>query len=510
MISTNRHALIFADTMLRNETRMSMTARNYRRLPVCYGRHRWIRLGLLRATSIAVLISCSSLASAKTDIRIPSLDADVSVDTTVTAGVGVRTTHADRRLIGKSFDSSGRPKGGIGTDVNEDGNLNYSKGDVFTAPVQAFSRVTMTHDDYRLVASARAWADFETLYGEIPQGNIPNGYRANARLSDRGFNRLNRFAGVRLWEAYASGTWKISPSASVDAKVGRSVLNWSISKSFNAQGAITPIDLSAARMPGVVARDEVAIPTGMLNLSATVDGATVGGFYQFERSVDNLPACGTFFGVLDVGFDAGCSGLSANTFFPTPASALPADAARYDNDAFGLAAGAVLPRKGDVYIGVHSQFGISAAFKPVAGLDVRIYFLNLASRLPYITAITGDVAAFQRPDPIFVAAGAPAGYAGTASFLKTAGYRFDYPGNIRTFGANFTFTQGGNTVGAQVDFSDNLPVQLNTADVIEQIFGAGPLVPRVLGMPPGSFSNGYDRLRSLNLMVTASMIFRKY
>ena len=423
-----------------------------------------------------------------------------TLETTVTGGVTVRTNNPDPRLIGTSFGSNGQPKGGLAqADVNDDGDLNYRKGSVAGAPIKLFSRLKLDDGNYGVVVSTRALVDPSLLSGDVPQGNDPNGYRANTPLSDSGFNALNRFANIVPWEAYATGNWPVGKSA-LTLSAGREAMDWSKALFFVDASHISPLDLTALNEPGVLTDREVNIPVGVIDAKYKLaDGLEFEGFWQFEERKDNLPACGTFYSVVDIGFDPTCGGVNANVFLGINAARLPASAAAYDTDGYSAANGYQIPRSRDTTTGSASQGGLAIRYHLApADVDMSLYFLNLESRVPLLSAHT-DVNPNGSKAPIasLLALGAPLSYAATVPLLRNINYNFEYPSNIRTLGFNATGSIYGWKTSAELEYTDNLPVQLNPDDVLTGIVaGVGPSVRRIV---PGvdAYLQGYDRVHSV-------------
>ncbi len=418
-----------------------------------------------------------------------------TIETTFTGGLTVRTNNPDPRLYGTSFGSSGNLKGGLAQgDVNDDGDLNYRKGSIVDSPLKMFSRLKLEDRNYSVVVSTRAFVDPSLLNEDVPQGNFPNGYQANASLSDRGFTALNKFDNIVPWEAYATGTWSVDKNI-LTLSAGREAVNWSKALFFVDASHISPLDITSLNEPGVLTDREADIPIGVIDANyKLVDGLEFEGFWQFEQRNDNLPACGTFYSVLDIGFDPSCAGVNGNVFLSIDGAKLPASAAAYDTDGYSAANGYEIRRSSDLSAGSAEQGGVAVRYHlaPV-GVDMSLYFVNLESRVPLFDAHTNVNGSIKPPNAALLALGAPLSYAGTVSALQDLNYNFDYPGNIRTVGFNATGSIYAWKTSVEVEYTDNLPVQLNAPDVLTGALGAGPDAHRVI---PGvdEFFQSYDRL----------------
>ena len=130
----------------------------------------------------------------------------LSVKGSVTAGTAYRTVSQDTDLLPNVNSSQ---VGITGTAITpttgrnqDDGNLNFSKGDPVSQVVNGYLSLEYKSGDYGGLASAKAWYDYALEKAGRPWGNIPNGYAPNAPLSDAGAQPRTRFSGVALDNLY--------------------------------------------------------------------------------------------------------------------------------------------------------------------------------------------------------------------------------------------------------------------------------------------------------------------
>ena len=82
--------------------------------------------------------------------------------------------------------------------VADDGNLNYRKGDVVSAPVSWLTDFELRwRNQYGLFVRARAWYDYELNKGGVPHGHMNNGFVPGARLSDANMYSAEQFDGIQ-------------------------------------------------------------------------------------------------------------------------------------------------------------------------------------------------------------------------------------------------------------------------------------------------------------------------
>lgn len=422
------------------------------------------------------------------------------------AGAGIRTTGASRHLVGKGFRSDGVPKGGDGSDTSDDGNLNYGAGDAYSGLFKLSSRIEAHWRDLGLAVSGRAWYDAVQKDGDVPQGNVANGFRPDAPLGDGGFSTSNRFSGVMLLDAYVHGGRQLGASVRWDARIGRQRIKWGEGLFFAGIDQANPFDYTTLRRPGTDAASEAQLPVEMVwNRFAFDNGLSVEGFWQWKWRAAELDPCGTFWSGTDIGIDAGCAGLQSNAYYPINAG--HAEAGPWLSDGFMNAAGAYLPRGTDIPGKDGGQFGLALRYDAAAlGTEFGAYFMRYNARTPILDATTPDAALVQPGLAArLVAAGVPLAYAQLSTRLSTITESWQYPGGIRLFGLSASTRWRQWKFGAEASLADDLPVQLNTADMFRALTASGgPIGARTLGQPGGFLLEGYDRFRKVQLQFNAT------
>ena len=463
--------------------------------------------------SIVILMGCMSVAYGQTfKIEVGTSEIKGNLATTVTEGVGIRTSDPAANLIGTSFGSNGKPKGGTGSETTDDGDLNFRKGDVFSTPTKVFTRLNLTDGRYSVVVSTRAWVDATLETTSFSEGNTPGLNSYNKTLSDNRFRNLNKFANIAPWEAYGMAKWSLPNDALFSVNVGRQDLNWSTARFFLDSSHVNAVDAGVPGQPGALLDRELDIPLGLVSVGyKTASGLGFEGFYQLENRVINVPGCGTFFSEMNVGLDPGCSGMVANNFTGVNALYLPSSYAVWDNSAYSLAHNDVLPEGPVLYHATHNQGGLAIRYHVKSlNLDTTVYAMNLASRLPSVGAITStNPNAGATPDAGLLQVGAPASYAAFVSVIRTIHYLWDYADNIHTFGANASTKLHGWNTAAEIEYVPNQAVGINAADTLMTTLGeTTPLSHRdaTLLQEPGSYLRGYDRYHNLRVDMNAMRV----
>jgi len=459
----------------------------------------------------AVLLGGMSTGYAQTfSVDIGKTEITGNLSTTVTAGTGIRTKDPTASLIGTSFGNNGKPKGGTGAETNDDGDMNFRRGDVFASPTKIFTRLNLTDGRYSIVLSTRAWVDATLETATVSQGNIPGENAHNQTLSDFRFTNMNKFANVAPWEAYGSARWSLGNDNPLSIRVGRQTMNWSVAHFFIDASHLNPVDLSALEEPGSLPDREVNIPTGFLDAKYKMNsGVEIEGFYQLEQRPFNLPGCGTFYSEKNIGTDPGCNAVIFTEFIGVNALYLPASYAVWDNSAYAVSHGDYDPRLSDRYYSEHKQGGLTVRYHVKAlNLDTSIYLLNLESRIPIVDAAkSNNPSAWLSPDPELLSLGAPTKVAALATVAKSIPYFFQYPGDIHTIGVNATTKLHGWHLATEMEYTPNQAVQVSPVDVILSYYGlTTPFTPRVASKAAGSVTNDFDRLHNVRADVNVMRV----
>lgn len=440
-------------------------------------------------------------------------DFSITTNVTVSAGVTVRTENRSSESI---FSGNGAAIGVAGraqSATQDDGNLNFDKGDLVSAPFTALADIEFNYrDDIGFFLRGKAVFDAVLENKRVPHGHAPNGYARGQRLDDEGFNTKAQFSNVDILDAFAFYNTEIADTP-VEFRVGRQVVSWGEGVFIqNGINSINPVDVSAFRRPGVQLKEGL-VPLGMLyaNVGAT-DNLSIEGFWNFEWQQTQLDGCGTFFSTADV-IAQGCNQLSlasvgqvvgplvnaqgaAGVAALTPAIAqvqaaiqaagnnqqliavlqgqltalqtqLGQAQAIANNDfstdegssnaiALATTGGFFVPRSADIGPDDFSgdQFGIAARYY-VDEIDTEfgLFFTRLDSRTPILGFTEGS----------FVAA--PGNLPALGVTPGAATYFAEYPESINTLGISAAGTFFGVALAGEFSYRPNHPVQINTNDL---------------------------------------------
>lgn len=439
------------------------------------------------AAAIAVVISAHEHANAM------PLELDdgweANWNTTVSVGSVWRAQEPDRGLYSAGGGGAVGLLGGTGGALSDAGNLNYSEGDRVSTLLKVITELGVRKDEMGGMLRIKAWHDQALDNESAAYGNQANGYKAGSALSDSGFPSLQRFENVRLMDAYVYNTFDVADKP-LQLRLGNQVINWGESLFVQGVNQINPIDVSALRKPGTEIK-EAFLPVwaayGNLGLGG---GKSVEAFYQFGWEGMNVDGCGTYWSSVDsnVSADAGaCNKVALGT-------SKSAAAAIASNEYVPLVDG----RKGRK----SGQFG--AAFKlPADEIDTEFgfYAMNVNSRAPIISSRTGSgtiVSGFLHPimaDQVLAGATSSAAY-------------WEYPNDVQYYGVSAATNIAGWSVGGELSYTPNLPVQRNANDMLTgMLTGKGPLGSLYSGTGSGVDVAGFDRLQKGQLQINGIKTF---
>lgn len=442
---------------------------------------------LIKPLSIAV--TCISAGSANAVSFQTENGWEGQWNTTLSIGSQWRAEGQDSALYNSFNGASVGKSGGTGGPVDA-GNLNYDKGDRFSTIGKFVTDLSMRNGDLGGFIRVKGWYDYTLDHEDVNYGNYSNGYQKKP-LDDDGFSDLQKYKGLYLLDSYVYNTFYFDDTP-VQARLGRQVVNWGESLYIQGINQINPLDVPALRRPGTELK-EALIPVwmGYLNIGLPA-GISMEAFYQLKYESTEVEGCGHYwsvtegnigqsFGDCDVGVLLGGAGTSEDRI----------NSGRY-----------VPQYKGDKPSD-SGQWGLSFRI-PVDALDgeVGLYYMNYHSRTPYLSVRNGNPGSPKQFD------GAQSVVVGATG--QTPGPAWEYPEDIRLFGASFTTAIGGWSIGSELSYSPNQPVQLNGADLLNgAVGGVGPLaeLQQAVMLEGASMTEGWDRYEKTQFQVNGVNLF---
>jgi uncharacterized protein DUF1302 len=388
---------------------------------------RWHKLAKL-PLAVAVAAAVSAPVSA---FQFYMGDVEASFDTTLTAGASWRVEDRDSRQTAQgNMQPYGSTPSAVGTGKGassnnfDDGNWNFDKGDTYSKIVKGTSELLLSYENYGGFIRGRYWYDFQLKDGDMAFDDAGQ----QRQLSVDG----DKYAsGGQLLDAYVWGDFELGEMP-LNMRLGRQVVSWGESTFiFNGINVINPVNVNAIRAPGAEVKDAL-MPVNMFYSSLGItENITVEGYVQLEWEKTRIDDCGTFFSTNDFVAD-GCGPVLL-------AGQLP-DAVAYDD-------GYIAPRLADEEADDTDQFGLAVRWyvPELNDTEFGFYFVQYHSRVPLIS---GVVAAKDEGETF-------------------PSYFIDYPEGLQMYGVSFnTSTESGYSIGGEVSYKKDLPMQWNSFELI--------------------------------------------
>ncbi|SDR98736.1 Protein of unknown function [Halopseudomonas xinjiangensis] len=402
-------------------------------------------------------------------------------DSQLSIGASMSTQSADKRFIHWGTSVDGVPQNGQAlARTSDDGRLNYEAGDVFSKIFRGVHDLELNYGDSGAFFRGKYWYDFETK----------DGSQRFYDIDDDGRDPLVKGSGVELLDAFVYHNYFIGNNPG-NVRLGRQVVSWGESTFIgNSINSINPIDVAAFRRPGAEIKEGL-LPVEMLYLSqGLTENLSMEAFYQLKWQETVLDNCGTFFGSDTLA--TGCNDRLVYAGVDLPQgdprlngriiSRAMKDQQASDSGQYGVAFRWFVPALND------TEFGL--------------YAMNYHSRTPIYSNIAGTFAATQSPAQL---------QPGLGGVVGAAGYFFEYPEDIRLYGMSFQTSIAGTSVGGEISYRPNMPMQINTGDMSRTALLAAVGIPgsdnthRGLEgqVAPGGYIQGYEREEFYQAQVTA-------
>ncbi|MES1943115.1 hypothetical protein PC39_03292 [Salinisphaera sp. PC39] len=315
---------------------------------------------------------------------------------------------------------------GIQSMNHDDGNLNYDKWEVTQAPFQVtqdlelnFAGDLFFFSDITFFGRYNAFHDFANYDREQ---YYPNFYTPADRAEDDarrdsgeyGFptsgrpvfresgDKWNEYLGqdIDLLDFYVSGYFPV-PFLGNDAKltIGEQTINWGESTLLvvNSLNTINPPNVNALYRPAFLELATVFEPVGAIKVSMPLTlNTSFEMFYQYDWEKVEIPPRGGFLSFIDVTLGADDNNIAPN-FAQTADD--PEGNARVEQQLLT----AIADIDGEVPVHEKNasrggQYGFAYTwFLPAFnnGTELRFYYANYHSRLPYFSAYAGDESCWQ-------------------------------------------------------------------------------------------------------------------
>jgi hypothetical protein len=416
---------------------------------------------------------------------------------------------------------------------NDDGNMNYDKGDLTQAVGKLAMDITAHYRGFDLFVRGYGFYDAENHNRQDFNNNIQTANTTSgAGQIRRGIGEANKRArngatenqigvGARLLDAYVSTSFPLGEDRDVTVKLGSQNINWGESTLLvvGSLNSFSTPNVNSLYRPAFLDIAEVLEPTPALLVSTSLfENVTVEAFYQYAWKPAEIPPAGSYLSTVDVGSDNQRDYIFLD-FGKTPED--PDRLALPDQ----IMLSAITETSGTIELLPENraknsgQFGISLKYYAEwlnSGTELALYAGRYHSRLPYLSFYEGDYGCLSGPDALqpaavsptktlqdtlgvigacqgldtalFISNALPGAIApgvrdqnvaatGDAFVLDTVKARLEYPENIDLYGFSFNTAFGDISLQGEVAYRPNQPLQVDDTDLafaaLQNIFPRG-------------------------------------
>lgn len=417
---------------------------------------------------------------------------------------------------------------------NDNGNLNYERGEIVNAAVRFAPRLQLTHEYFGIDIGAVAFYD---PVNDDRDDYHPSNIEDNNGFQPRYTPRSREVRGavghdVTLLDAYLSTHLPLPGERELQLKIGNQLLALGTSTllTLNSLNTVNPPDTNRLFVPGSDVRDVFRrVPLLSFGTSLT-ESVAVQGFYQFVWEPAEIPAVGTYYSTNDA---VGIGGYYNVVLFgksrEDPDNVAGVEERTPGNASLLSNAGRTLFRGQDREPSNGGQYGVSFNYLAdwLDNTSFDFTYLRLHSRLPvasFIAAQKGCSSDAQNSAEALVACeGFSLSPAGTEVLpIDTVSYFYDYPEGIQSFGFSFAASLGEVAWTGELVYRPSQPLQVDVLDLgfaaLQPVFPASTLDFGVTAIPgrrvatpdyvetryrgntqvqPGQFIRGYENFRTL-------------
>ena len=504
------------------------------------------------------------------DFSLSSLDLTGRFAAQVSAGVTVRTENRSNDLVGKTnlpgqqqfCEDRAIPPGtapgvncttvagnaaylslpGAAGINNDNGNLNYDKGDIVNALFRFAPRLQLTHPRFGIDLSAVGF--YDPINYDFTEYH-PNNFEDNNGFQPRHTKRSKAAReeiglGVKLLDAFISTDLPLPGGRELSLKVGNQLLSLGTTTTLvlNGLNTVNPPDVNLRFLPGSDLRDVFQrVPLAVASSSLT-DSVALTGFYQLAFKPVTLPPIGSYYSTADfLGAGEGYVGLLNGKPREDPhslagaAERTPGNAELLSDASRTLAVGATREARDS------GQYGVNLSYLAewLNNTSIDLTYLNIHSRLPTVGFVASNEGCTNRSTNQVDATASCRGFRAVPTGeeplpVDTVRVVLDYPEDIQNFGISFSTNLGTVAWTGEVVYRPSQPLQVDPTDVgfaaLQPTFPTNSINFGVVTIPgdrvaipdyvetiyrgngnvqPGSFIRGYERFETLSY--NSSLLF---
>lgn len=424
------------------------------------------RLHKLTAVASGVLLTLAAAQPAKA-VDISSGNWEGSFDSTFTVGAGWRMEERDDAKVGIA-------NGGTAwSNNNDDGNLNFDKGDTFSKAIKGLHELDLRHADGYGLFMRGIWLYDVELMDES---------REFRELSDPALDRQGKDARLLDTYIYMGGDLFEKP---FQVRIGEQVINWGESTLIqHSISEANALDLAKLRVPGSELKEAFIPAKAIWGSYQLTDSIGVEAYAQFEWEPVVFDSPGTFLSTQDFIGDTeveggscdGTNGVVHLLFGQVPESTYATQACRID----------------DRDPADHGQFGVKFSWlsETLGDTEFGLYYLNYHNKRPVISA-----------------------YAHNGS--RVEGF-LEYPEDIKLYGLSFnTSTDGGWSIAGEVSMRKDEPLQIDDVELLFATLEPVGIIPFGTSQIPGGALqgeeiSGYRLFDTYQAQVTFTKLFGSF
>ncbi|ROH86504.1 DUF1302 family protein [Stagnimonas aquatica] len=425
-----------------------------------------------------------------------------ALNTRISLGAAVRTEGRDYRLIAKlanpgqlglcdaddcqSQTGSAAPNQrlvdarGAFSGVNEDnGNLNYDRGDWVSAPLQLRPKLELVWGDWQFQASGLLFYDFvNTGFDD---------YHADTKFQPQRTPRSDDVESLfakrhRLGNLFVAGSFELGGHELL-LRLGNQVLNWGEANlvQFNTLSEWAPLDAPMLAMPGAEPSQlQLATPLAVASLTLT-DALSLEAVYQLQWRGAKLPAAGSLLSFSDVAGGGEYAILGFGNFHEDPDRQFrPAGLASAISQATRTV---YLPDEDFGAPRDSGQFGLRLNYLADwlnNGTELALHYLHYHSRYPVLSGYAANASCTRDANGGGFAGAFLACQGFSQSFnpigreplpVDTARLFLDFPEDIDLIGLSFNTNVGDWAFSGEYAYRPNQPLQILQSDVLFATLG---------------------------------------